>query len=917
MAQTDRPTYDAKHEESDVLELFRSAPVFTDLPKGTCLHRKGAAMKHRFSLRLAAGLCFGVLTGSLAPAQTNWHVLGWNNLGMHCMDNDYAVFSILPPYNTIHAQIVWGANGTAHLVKTGTGYSVSYAAVADPAGSINTTSAGKGNFWTYVPLLLGQTLAPDAGVDLSVAGYPQSFMPGPGNTAKRMNYESNFVWFASYGVPITPYDDQLRKNPYPLMRLSASNVNTRVATTDIVLPVSDEMDCRVCHASGSGPAALPPAGWVWDPNPTRDYRLNILRFHDAIRFRDMPAQYPVILAAKGFTTNGLYASVVKNGRPVFCAACHLSEAVPDTGYPGVPPLTEAVHGLHASVTDPTTQLTLESSSNRSACYRCHPGSETRCLRGVMGTSVATNGTLSMQCQSCHGSMSVVGATNRVGWLNEPNCESCHSGDAVSNNGQIRYTTVFVATNSSSMRVAVNRRFATNTNVPAAGLSLYRFSRGHGGLYCAACHGSTHAEFPSAFSNDNVASIQFQGHEGMLSECTHCHRSSPATISGGPHGLHPIGIPWINGHKEPGKTPSNCAACHGTNQRGTELSRSQMNWSVSLFDRQYTYSFWRGQQIGCYTCHQGSNNTDHNPNPAPVAHNFAATTAINTPIAIALPVTDANTLTSRIVRQASHGRVGLVGSTATYYPDTAFTGTDTFAFAAWDGSTDSNLGVGTVTVAGGACSYVINPSSQAFSELGQVGSVQVTAGAGCAWSAASESQWLNLLSTATPVTGSGTVAYSVDRNLGSNARTGTLTIAGMAFTVTQAGAPADVNDDGMPDAWQSTYFGSSASSNAMAGADPDHDGMDNLSEYLSGTIPTNDASALRIMAFSVQGAGPTVQLLVPSVLQRYYQVQRTADLLNPEWMGCTNAVFGTGGALMLHGPLDTNDPGMFYRVWDAN
>ena len=28
-------------------------------------------------------------------------LLGWNNLGMHCMDSDYSVFSVLPPYNTV------------------------------------------------------------------------------------------------------------------------------------------------------------------------------------------------------------------------------------------------------------------------------------------------------------------------------------------------------------------------------------------------------------------------------------------------------------------------------------------------------------------------------------------------------------------------------------------------------------------------------------------------------------------------------------------------------------------------------------------------------------------------------------------------------------------------------------------------
>ena len=65
------------------------------------------------------------------------------------------------------------------------------------------------------------------------------------------------------------------------MHLVARDSSQRIlAATDIVLPVSDEMDCRACHASGSLAAAQPPSGWVRDPNPERDYRLNILLRHD-------------------------------------------------------------------------------------------------------------------------------------------------------------------------------------------------------------------------------------------------------------------------------------------------------------------------------------------------------------------------------------------------------------------------------------------------------------------------------------------------------------------------------------------------------------------------------------------------------------------------------------------------------------
>ena len=72
-------------------------------------------------------------------------------------------------------------------------------------------------------------------------------------------------------------------------------------------------------------------------------------------------------------------------------------------------------------------------------------------------------------------------------------------------------------------MAVDQTFATNADTPAAGLSLYRFSTGHGGLECEACHGSTHAEFPSSHRNDNIQSVEHQGHVGMLVECDELSR----------------------------------------------------------------------------------------------------------------------------------------------------------------------------------------------------------------------------------------------------------------------------------------------------------------------------------------------------------------------------------------------------------
>ena len=59
--------------------------------------------------------------------------------------------------------------------------------------------------------------------------------------------------------------------------------------------------------------------------------------------------------------------------------------------------------------------------------------------------------------------------------------------------------------------------------------------------------------------------------------------------------------------------------------------------------------------------------------------------------------DGDSLSLRVVSQPANGTVGLVGTTAIFYPFAGYSGSDTFTYAAWDGSTNSNLGTGTITV----------------------------------------------------------------------------------------------------------------------------------------------------------------------------------------------------------------------------
>jgi Zn-dependent metalloprotease len=93
---------------------------------------------------------------------------------------------------------------------------------------------------------------------------------------------------------------------------------------------------------------------------------------------------------------------------------------------------------------------------------------------------------------------------------------------------------------------------------------------------------------------------------------------------------------------------------------------------------------------------------------------------------------------------------------------------------------------TVTQGAGTCAYSISSSGQSVTAAAANGNISVSANAGCNWTAASNSSFITVTSGSSG-TGAGTVGYSVAANTTITGRTGTITIAGQTFTVTQAAA----------------------------------------------------------------------------------------------------------------------------------
>ena len=410
-------------------------------------------------------------------------------------------------------------------------------------------------------------------------------------TPRKLSYDSANAYWTADGIPTIPYDDQGKNNAYGMAKIVARDANGNVlASARIVLSVSDEMSCSKCHASNTDQHAKPALGWENNSDPAKDVKLNILKRHD--QFVDATPYLPQ-LRTMGYVYQKSLYQTAKSGTPILCATCHSTNALGLPGITGIRSMTSAMHTMHGPVVNLSTGTTLDNAPTPvTGCYLCHPGVTTKCERGAMNKTA---------CAGCHGNLTAVGNQARRGWLDVPACQMCHT------NSQ-RYATTF--DKPGHWRVATDLTFATNPNKPITGTQLYRYSSGHGQLYCSGCHGSPHAEFPTLQANDNVYSQDLQGHTGKIAECTVCHTSIPTTPNGGPHNMHTVGQAWVNGHhdyvEKVGKTA--CAYCHGANFRGSALSKTSMARSFKA-DDYGTKTYTAGTAVTCYDCHNGPNGGD--------------------------------------------------------------------------------------------------------------------------------------------------------------------------------------------------------------------------------------------------------------------------------------------------------------------
>ncbi len=409
-------------------------------------------------------------------------------------------------------------------------------------------------------------------------------------------------------------------------------------------------------------------------------KINILRLHDAKHGEKYTSSEstnnlnPIPAPCNAANPDNCIA----NQTPVQCAQCHYTPALdltqggpvnePEQGIKGRQQqrhisMSRAMHFTHGEFTHVINGATVpvfpsmpeaddplrtggglavngdEEAILDQTCYQCHPGKNTQCLRGAM-----FNG--GVVCQDCHGGMKQVGDDyseesphdvfggtqgKRIPWAVEPKCQSCHTGDASNKNHPaggivaddgIRLLQAYTKGDITATPITeMASRFAENQ-------SLYRLSgnkddsgKGHGGVMCEGCHGSTHAIWPNVnpFANDNVTSNQIQGHTGTIAECDSCHaKGTLGNTLDGPHGMHPVGGTEFadGGHEDLAEDQANeCRSCHGQNGEGTVLSKVATNRSFVIDEckdgtlcpgnevNNFTVNLNKGDQVSCVMCHE--------------------------------------------------------------------------------------------------------------------------------------------------------------------------------------------------------------------------------------------------------------------------------------------------------------------------
>ena len=424
-------------------------------------------------------------------------VLASNDLGMHCACPGAQYMLLLPPFNTLRAQVIERdvnnqRSGTPLVLADPNDIRVEYNIVENDDDFLKTQDTYYPTWIKMMPRYgFGPAIDP---ADGKIQGLTGSKLAG------EMAAEPE-GWWEAVGVPAFPDESNASttqqkimidplggpdRNPYLTgnIKVYEQASGALLAQTNITVPVSFG-GCCDCHLD----LAENTPGYGRDPESSFAL-MGFLHARDSgINFAD-----PAVLNPDK-ETEILEGEPVTPG-PVRCSVCHWDPAMGESAAPGGyvnattgDPLptsqysfSDVLHRWHVEnpiVTAPPYDPDLATN-----CYQCHPSNEVNCYRGQHINQTIGQDNHAVWCTDCHGDLyqRVAEGQMQDPWSEAtlPKCGDCHQ--ATGENGALS---------------------------AFGGSFLKSMAHKSDAILCSTCHGSPHALNPSTLAKDNQQNINLQ------------------------------------------------------------------------------------------------------------------------------------------------------------------------------------------------------------------------------------------------------------------------------------------------------------------------------------------------------------------------------------------------------------------------
>ncbi|MEN8207297.1 MAG: hypothetical protein ABFS24_15010 [Pseudomonadota bacterium] len=437
-------------------------------------------------------------------------VMATNDLGMHCACPGSEYMLLLPPFNTLRAQVIERGGKSPVVLSDPTDIRVEYDVLEnhDVFNSYKPDDPSKTDLSTDFYYSTWMEMMPEYGFGLArVDDGGPNHGAIRGLTGAMLAGEMDAQvegWWEVIGVPAFP-DAHNSSNPEYIMvdplggpdrnpyltgevNVYEQSSGDLLASTTTTVPTSFG-GCCSCHLALAD--ATP--GYTPDPESSFDLMADLHERDSGINFGD-----PAVLDPNNDGVPG----------PVRCSVCHWDPAMGETSPPGgyvnattgeaLPisqySFSDVLHRWHVE----NTEVLSYNPDLATDCYECHPSNEVNCYRGHHTLKTLGQDNHAVWCTDCHGDLHERVAEGQLAnpWSEAtlPRCQDCHS--ATGENEVLHHT--------------------------FGGSFLKSMSHKNDTILCSTCHGAPHALNPSTLAKDNIQNQALQGMDNPIGKCSVCH-----------------------------------------------------------------------------------------------------------------------------------------------------------------------------------------------------------------------------------------------------------------------------------------------------------------------------------------------------------------------------------------------------------